>query len=127
MAFPVFGVVNEHIALIRPYLCERSEPNSSLPTPTHPTNDNNNLMKLLEKNFSKQSIISKYRFANNMTRINRRIQGESRNTISVTLPHDCVIILNRAMNRYGNNRSLAVEYIIKDWERARQAEREVRQ
>jgi metal-responsive CopG/Arc/MetJ family transcriptional regulator len=62
-----------------------------------------------------------------MTRINRRIQGESRNTISVTLPHDCVIILNRAMNRYGNNRSLAVEYIIKDWERARQAEREARQ
>jgi hypothetical protein len=31
------------------------------------------------------------------------------------------------MNRYGNNRSLALEYIIKDWERARQAEREARQ
>tara|TARA_R110000824_G_scaffold363963_1_gene552321 strand:+ start:541 stop:687 length:147 start_codon:yes stop_codon:yes gene_type:complete len=28
------------------------------------------------------------------------------------------------MHRYGNNRSLALEYIIKDWERARQAERE---
>jgi len=27
------------------------------------------------------------------------------------------------MNRYGNNRSLALEYIIKDWERAIQANR----
>lgn len=62
-----------------------------------------------------------------MARINRRVQGATRNTISVTLPHDCVIILNRAMNRYGNNRSLALEYIIKDWERTRQAEREARQ
>jgi len=59
-----------------------------------------------------------------MARINRRVQGATRNTISVTLPHDCIIILNRAMNRYGNNRSLALEYIIKDWERARQAERQ---
>jgi hypothetical protein len=27
------------------------------------------------------------------------------------------------MKRYGNNRSLALEYIIKDWERAIQANR----
>jgi len=62
-----------------------------------------------------------------MARINRRVQGATRNTISVTLPHDCIIVLNRAMHRYGNNRSLALEYIIKDWERARQAEREARE
>tara|TARA_R110000751_G_scaffold181713_2_gene288348 strand:+ start:659 stop:970 length:312 start_codon:yes stop_codon:yes gene_type:complete len=74
-----------------------------------------------------KSIINKKGVANNMTRINRRVQGATRNTISVTLPHECIIILNRAMNRYGNNRSLALEYIIKDWERARQAEREARQ
>jgi len=58
-----------------------------------------------------------------MTRINRRVQGATRNTISVTLPHECIIILNRAMSRYGNNRSLALEYIIKDWDRAIQAAR----
>jgi len=58
-----------------------------------------------------------------MTRINRRVQGATRNTISVTLPHECIIILNRAMNSYGNNRSLALEYIIKDWDRAKQAAR----
>jgi len=75
----------------------------------------------------KQSIINNNGVARNMTRINRRVQGATRNTISVTLPHDCIIILNRAMNRYGNNRSLALEYIIKDWERAIQAKREARQ
>jgi hypothetical protein len=62
-----------------------------------------------------------------MARINRRVQGATRNTISVVLPHECMITLNRAMLRYGNNRSLTLEYIIKDWERARQAEREARQ
>ena len=75
----------------------------------------------------KHSIINKNQFPHNMARINRRVQGATRNTISVTLPHDCIIILNRAMNRYGNNRSLAVEYIIKDWERTRQAERKVKE
>ena len=59
-----------------------------------------------------------------MARINRRVQGATRNTISVTLPHDCIITLNRVMHRYGNNRSLTLEYIIKDWERARQADRQ---
>lgn len=71
----------------------------------------------------KDSIINNNGVGHYMTRINRRIQGDTRSTISVTLPHDCVIILQRAMNRYGNNRSLAVEYIIKDWDRAKQAER----
>jgi hypothetical protein len=75
----------------------------------------------------KHSIINNHRVASNMTRINRRVQGATRNTISVTLPHDCIIVLNRAMKRYGNNRSLALEYIIKDWERAIQAKREARQ
>jgi len=69
------------------------------------------------------SIINNNGVGHNMTRINRRVQGATRNTISVTLPHECVIILNRAMHRYGNNRSLALEYIIKDWDRAKQAER----
>jgi len=73
------------------------------------------------------SIINKKEFRRCMARINRRVQGATRNTISVTLPHDCIITLNRAMHRYGNNRSLALEYIIKDWERARQAEREAKQ
>jgi hypothetical protein len=81
----------------------------------------------LQNRFLKQSIINNHGVGHNMTRINRRVQGATRNTISVTLPHDCIITLNRAMNRYGNNRSLALEYIIKDWERTRQAEREARQ
>jgi hypothetical protein len=74
-----------------------------------------------------KSIINKKGVANNMTRINRRVQGVSRNTISVTLPNACINTLNRAMSKYGNNRSLALEYIIQDWERTRQAEREARQ
>jgi len=75
----------------------------------------------------KQTIINNNEVASNMARVNRRVQGATRNTISVTLPHECIIILNRAMNRYGNNRSLALEYIIKDWDRAKQAAREARQ
>ena len=75
----------------------------------------------------KQTIINNNEVGHNMTRINRRVQGATRNTISVTLPHECIIILQRAMNTYGNNRSLALEYIIKDWDRAKQAAREARQ
>ena len=73
--------------------------------------------------FKKESIINNLYVASNMTRINRRVQGATRNTISVTLPHECIIILQRHTTRIGNNRSLALEYIIKDWERTRQAER----
>jgi hypothetical protein len=33
-----------------PIFVSEASPSLSLPTPAHPTNDNNNLMKLLEKN-----------------------------------------------------------------------------
>jgi len=81
----------------------------------------------LKKTFQNKVLLIIVDPAGNMTRINRRVQGATRNTISVTLPHECIIILQRAMNKYGNNRSLAVEYIIKDWDRAKQAAREARQ
>ena len=58
-----------------------------------------------------------------MGRKNRRTQGGNNSTISVVLPQECIIALNRYMKTTGWNRSLALEYIIKDWERIMQAQR----
>jgi len=62
-----------------------------------------------------------------MTRRNRRTQGDNRSTISVTLPQECIIALNRYSQQTGNNRSLALEYIIIDWKRIMQDQKEARQ
>ena len=62
-----------------------------------------------------------------MTRRNRRTQGDNRSTISVTLPQECIIALNRYSQLTGNNRSLALEYIIIDWKRIMQDQKEARQ
>ena len=37
--------------------------------------------------------------------------------ISCTLPVECIATLDRYKKTTGNNRSLALEYIIRDWER----------
>jgi len=62
-----------------------------------------------------------------MTRINRKDQGWNRTTISVTLPAECMIAINKFQAQTGNNRSLAIEYIILDWKRTMQAQKEARQ
>jgi len=38
-------------------------------------------------------------------------------TISCNLPIECIATLDRYKKTTGNNRSLALEYIIRDWER----------
>lgn len=61
-----------------------------------------------------------------MARINRIRQNENRSTISVSLPQECIIALNNYAERVGSNRSLALEYIIRDWKRIMQAQKEAR-
>ena len=38
-------------------------------------------------------------------------------TISVNLPVEVIMMIDRYKKRTGNNRSLAVEYIVRDWKR----------
>jgi len=38
-------------------------------------------------------------------------------TISCNLPVECIATLDRYKKQTGGNRSLALEYIIRDWER----------
>jgi len=73
--------------------------------------------------FNLATIINKNTIRRNMGRKNRRAQGGNNSTISVVLPQECIIALNRYTRQTGYNRSLALEYIIKDWERMMQAQR----
>jgi len=47
--------------------------------------------------------------------------------ISCTLPVECIATLDRYKKTTGNNRSLALEYIIRDWERMTRAAKEAKQ
>lgn len=58
-----------------------------------------------------------------MGRKNRRHQLGNKSTISVVLPQECIITLNRYTKQTGENRSLALEYIIKDWDKIMQSQR----
>jgi len=48
-------------------------------------------------------------------------------TITVSLPVGCIVTLDKYMKQTGNNRSLALEYIIDDWKRFMRAQKEARQ
>ena len=65
--------------------------------------------------------------ARKKTRTNRRFQLENMSTISVILPAECIITVNNYAEKTGSNRSLALEYIIRDWKRMMQKERELQE
>ena len=44
-------------------------------------------------------------------------------TISVNLPVEVIMMIDRYKKQTGNNRSLAVEYIVRDWKRAMDKQR----
>ena len=63
-----------------------------------------------------------------MTRYKRKDNSSYNVTISVNLPIDCILVVDKyKKNNTGNNRSLALEYIIRDWERVMIANRRDKQ
>ena len=63
-----------------------------------------------------------------MARYKRKDNSSYYITVSVNLPVDCLIAIDRyKKNNAGNNRSLALEYIIRDWKRIMDQERELKQ
>jgi len=67
-------------------------------------------------------LIIKDRFADIMVRKNRTTKGGYMTTITVSLPVGCIVTLDKYMKQTGNNRSLALEYIIEDWKRFMRAQ-----
>ena len=62
-----------------------------------------------------------------MTRRNRRTRGAYMTTVTISLPTECILAVDRYAKQTGNNRSLALEYIIQDWKKFMQAQKEARQ
>jgi len=62
-----------------------------------------------------------------MPRINRRTRGDYMATITVSLPIGHIITLDNRAKQTGNNRSLALEYMISDWKRIMQDQKEAKQ
>jgi len=74
-----------------------------------------------------KALLIKDRLAINMARINRRTRGDYMVTITVSLPIGHIITLDKRAKQLGNNRSLALEYMISDWKRIMQEQKEVKQ
>jgi len=63
-----------------------------------------------------------------MARYKRKDGLHYMGTISCSLPVECIATLDRYKKQTGGNRSLALEYIIRDWERIMdQQKKEARQ
>jgi hypothetical protein len=74
-----------------------------------------------------KALLIKDRLAINMARINRRTRGDYMVTITVSLPIGHIITLDKRAKQTGNNRSLALEYMISDWKRIMQDQKEAKQ
>ena len=68
-------------------------------------------------------IIRKVHFAGIMPRYKRKGDHHYMGTISVNLPVEVIMMIDRYKKQTGNNRSLAVEYIVRDWKRAMDKQR----
>jgi len=55
-----------------------------------------------------------------------RTDGLLTQTISVALPVDCIIIVNKYLNDHSGNRSATISHIIRDWKRSIDNERRLR-